>query len=156
PSPGTSRPPAARRTRCSSRRPRPYEDGERGRDRGTPRPRPRRVRPYTRTPRSPGGPGTPHVTVAPCPPAAPETGANAMADLQDEPHSVGVGAEDVPVTAPLMAGGSLDRAAALLAVHPVADGCNTLVWTLRQSPYHDIDTPDTGVDTDIPRLRAGG
>lgn len=38
----------------------------------------------------------------------------------------------------------------------MADGCNTLVWTLRQSPYHDIDTPDTGVDTDIPRLRAGG
>ncbi|MEU3407714.1 membrane dipeptidase [Streptomyces sp. NPDC006670] len=79
-----------------------------------------------------------------------------MADLQDEPHSVGVGAEDVPVTAPLVAGGSLDRAAALLAVHPVADGCNTLVWTLRQSPYHDIDTPDLEVDTDIPRLRAGG
>lgn len=79
-----------------------------------------------------------------------------MADLQDEPHSVGVGAEDVPATAPAFAGGTLDRAAALLAVHPVADGCNTLVWTLRQSPYHDIDTPDTGVDTDIPRLRAGG
>nr|WSX51571.1 dipeptidase [Streptomyces sp. NBC_00974] len=83
-----------------------------------------------------------------------------MADLQDEPHTspatpVGpspLGAEDTPA-APA---GALDRASALLAVHPVADGCNTLVWTLRQSPYHDIDTPDTGVDTDIPRLRAGG
>ncbi|MCX5198863.1 dipeptidase [Streptomyces sp. NBC_00249] len=83
-----------------------------------------------------------------------ETGANAMADLQDDPHSAGVGAEDVP--APTAAAGALERAAALLAVHPVADGCNTLVWTLRQSPYHDIDTPDSGVDTDIPRLRSGG
>ncbi|MFD9410939.1 membrane dipeptidase [Streptomyces sp. NPDC059989] len=77
-----------------------------------------------------------------------------MADLQDEPHSVGIGAEDLP--APTEVAGALDRAAVLLSVHPVADGCNTLVWTLRQSPYHDIDTPDTGVDTDIPRLRAGG
>ncbi|MBT2447534.1 membrane dipeptidase [Streptomyces sp. ISL-43] len=84
-----------------------------------------------------------------------------MADLQDEPQTspatpVGpgsLGAEDNPAT---LMPGALDRAAALLSVHPVADGCNTLVWTLRQSPYHDIDTPDTGVDTDIPRLRAGG
>ncbi|CAM5463031.1 dipeptidase [Streptomyces avidinii] len=83
-----------------------------------------------------------------------------MADLQDEPHTsppipVGpspLGAEDTHA----VPAGALDRAAALLSVHPVADGCNTLVWTLRHSPYHDIDTPDTGVDTDIPRLRAGG
>ncbi|WP_434095541.1 membrane dipeptidase [Streptomyces goshikiensis] len=84
-----------------------------------------------------------------------------MADLQDDPHTAttavgpgSLGVEDV--LAPATARGSLERAASLLAVHPVADGCNTLVWTLRQSPYHDIDTPDTGVDTDIPRLRAGG
>lgn len=77
-----------------------------------------------------------------------------MADLQDEPQSVGIGAEDLP--APAVVTGALERAAALLSVHPVADGCNTLVWTLRQTPYHDIDTPDAGVDTDIPRLRAGG
>ncbi|MFZ3470762.1 membrane dipeptidase [Streptomyces sp. 4.24] len=84
-----------------------------------------------------------------------------MADLQDEPQTspatpVGpgsLGAEDTPAA---LLPGALDRAAALLSVHPVADGCNTLVWTLRQSPYHDIDTPDSGVDTDIPRLRAGG
>lgn len=84
-----------------------------------------------------------------------------MADLQDEPHTspatpVGpgsLGAEDPPAA---LLPGALDRAAALLSVHPVADGRNTLVWTLSQSPYHDIDTPDTGVDTDIPRLRAGG
>ncbi|MGR4883458.1 membrane dipeptidase [Streptomyces sp. LARHCF249] len=77
-----------------------------------------------------------------------------MADLQDEPQSVGIGAEDLP--APAAVTGALERAAALLSVHPVVDGCNTLVWTLRQTPYHDIDTPDFGVDTDIPRLRAGG
>ncbi|MEU9252507.1 membrane dipeptidase [Streptomyces sp. NPDC048270] len=77
-----------------------------------------------------------------------------MADLQDEPHSVGIGAEDLP--APTAVTSALERAAALLSAHPVADGCNTLVWTLRQTPYHDIDTPDAGVDTDIPRLRAGG
>lgn len=84
-----------------------------------------------------------------------------MADLQDEPHTnpvtpVGpgsLGAED-PTGALLP--GALDRAAALLSVHPVVDGCNTLVWTLRTSPYHDIETSDAGVDTDIPRLRAGG
>ncbi|MER6782892.1 MULTISPECIES: membrane dipeptidase [unclassified Streptomyces] len=95
---------------------------------------------------------------------------NAMADLQDEPHSAyaahtaytadtvptgpgAAGAEDAPAP---VTGTALDRAVALLSVHPVADGHNTLVWTLRQSPYHDIDTPDSGVDTDIPRLRAGG
>lgn len=77
-----------------------------------------------------------------------------MADLQDEPHPVGIGAEDHP--APPAVTSALDRAAALLSAHPVVDGCNTLVWTLRQTPYHDIDTPDAGVDTDIPRLRAGG
>ncbi|MDA5281887.1 membrane dipeptidase [Streptomyces sp. Isolate_45] len=81
-----------------------------------------------------------------------------MADLQEEPHTVGIGTQEPPAPAPAPArpAGALDRAAALLAVHPVADGCNTLVWTLRQSPYHDIETPDTGVDTDIPRLRSGG
>ncbi|MFK0017215.1 membrane dipeptidase [Streptomyces sp. NPDC091027] len=80
-----------------------------------------------------------------------------MADLQDEPHSAGIGAEDLPApAAPAAAVSTLDRAAALLAVHPVLDGCNTLVWTLRQNPYLDIETSDAGVDTDIPRLRAGG
>ncbi|MER7467556.1 membrane dipeptidase [Streptomyces sp. NPDC097981] len=102
-----------------------------------------------------------------------------MADLQDEPNAVfpahtahsapaahtayttdtvpvdpgSAGAEDLPAA---VVGSALERAVALLSVHPVADGHNTLVWTLRQSPYHDIDTSDTGVDTDIPRLRAGG
>ncbi|MFE0604838.1 membrane dipeptidase [Streptomyces sp. NPDC058892] len=80
-----------------------------------------------------------------------------MADLQDEPHSAGIGAQDLPAPAgPETRASALERAAALLSAHPVADGCNTLVWTLRQSPYHDIETSEAGVDTDIPRLRAGG
>ncbi|MCB5179096.1 membrane dipeptidase [Streptomyces antimicrobicus] len=69
-----------------------------------------------------------------------------MADLQDESEAGPcVGAPESP--APVVAD-ALERAAALLAEHPVADGCNTLVWTLRQTPYHDTDT-------DIPRLRSG-
>ncbi|MHC6627987.1 membrane dipeptidase [Streptomyces globosus] len=93
-----------------------------------------------------------------------------MADLQDEqtPAHLAYAAETPPPgpasvgaapPAPAKASASasaLDRAAALLSLHPVADGHNTLVRTLRQSPYHDIGTPDSGVDTDIPRLRAGG
>lgn len=87
-----------------------------------------------------------------------------MADLQDEQNAAytadtapagpgSVGAEDLPA---VVAGSALERAFGLLSEHPVADGHNTLVRTLRESPYHDIETPDTGVDTDIPRLRAGG
>ncbi|MFJ3925428.1 membrane dipeptidase [Streptomyces sp. NPDC090022] len=70
-----------------------------------------------------------------------------MADLQDESEDglPAVGVPDVP--GPVVTG-ALERAAALLAEHPVADGCNTLAWTLRQMPYHDTDT-------DLPRLRAG-
>ncbi|WP_327168203.1 membrane dipeptidase [Streptomyces subrutilus] len=77
-----------------------------------------------------------------------------MADLQDDPPYAGIGAEDPP--APAVESGALERAVELLSVHPVADGSNALVWTLRQRPYHDIETPEAGVDTDIPRLRAGG
>ncbi|MBW5483146.1 membrane dipeptidase [Streptomyces bambusae] len=71
-----------------------------------------------------------------------------MADLQEEPEAgPSVGAPET-VPGPVLAG-ALERAAALLAEHPVADGCNTLVWTLRQKPYHDTDT-------DIPRLLRSG
>ncbi len=56
----------------------------------------------------------------------------------------------------------LDRARALLAEHPVADGHNDLPWALREQVAYDIDRRDIAVDqsarlhTDIPRLRAGG
>ncbi|MFH8567416.1 dipeptidase [Streptomyces sp. NPDC017993] len=60
--------------------------------------------------------------------------------------------------------GPLGRARALLAAHPVVDGCNGLPWALRQhtgrnrKPGHRLalDRGETRVRTDIPRLRAGG
>ncbi|MER7763642.1 membrane dipeptidase [Streptomyces sp. NPDC097619] len=88
-----------------------------------------------------------------------------MADLQDEqsplgPDSGALGAEDparrLEAAAPAAEPGALERAAALLAVHPVADGHNGLARILRNRPYHDISTPEPTVDTDVPRLRAGG
>jgi membrane dipeptidase len=56
-----------------------------------------------------------------------------------------------------------DRIRALLANAPVVDGHNDLPWELRQRVRYDLDVIDiaqnqseTGLHTDIPRLRAGG
>ncbi|MET8981939.1 dipeptidase [Streptomyces sp. NPDC004539] len=49
----------------------------------------------------------------------------------------------------------LARARQLLADHPVADGHGTLPWALRGLPWYDLELGETGVDTDIPRLREG-
>ncbi|WP_299542143.1 dipeptidase [uncultured Streptomyces sp.] len=57
---------------------------------------------------------------------------------------------------------ALQRARALLAVHPVVDGHNDLPWALREQVGYDLDARDISQDqrahlhTDIPRLRAGG
>ena len=55
----------------------------------------------------------------------------------------------------------LERARALLALHPVLDGHNDLPWELRTEVGYDLDRRDVAVaqpeqHTDIPRLRAGG
>lgn len=56
----------------------------------------------------------------------------------------------------------LERAAELLAEHPVVDGHNDLPWALREQVGYDLDARDIATDqsahlhTDIPRLRAGG
>jgi hypothetical protein len=60
-----------------------------------------------------------------------------------------------------MTDGSIDRARALLAAHPVIDGHNDLAWELRKRVRYDFDRLDIArrqpdVHTDIPRLRAGG
>jgi membrane dipeptidase len=71
-----------------------------------------------------------------------------------------------PVTAPAGhegPGGELvERARALLARNPVADGHNDLPWALREQVRYDLDRLDIAADqsarlhTDLPRLRAGG
>ena len=53
------------------------------------------------------------------------------------------------------------RARALLARHPVVDGHNDLAWELRKRVGYDFDRldiarPQPDLQTDIPRLRAGG
>jgi membrane dipeptidase len=56
----------------------------------------------------------------------------------------------------------LERARALLARWPVADGHNDLPWALRQQVRYDLDRRDIATDqrahlhTDLARLRAGG
>lgn len=57
--------------------------------------------------------------------------------------------------------GSLARARALLAEHPVADGHNDLPWALRKAVSYDLGRVDLeagepGFHTDLPRLREGG
>ncbi|MFE9022439.1 dipeptidase [Streptomyces sp. NPDC007808] len=49
----------------------------------------------------------------------------------------------------------LDRAHALLAAHPVADGYSGLPWALRHLTFFDLELGESAVDTDIPRMREG-
>ncbi|AZS86843.1 membrane dipeptidase [Streptomyces griseoviridis] len=89
-----------------------------------------------------------------------------MADLQDELHpTTEVGAPDElpePFPAPAPAPPArdrdapcLDRARALLAGHPVADGYCGLLSALRGLPWYDLETGESALDTDVPRLREG-
>ncbi|MFF1381414.1 dipeptidase [Streptomyces sp. NPDC058308] len=48
-----------------------------------------------------------------------------------------------------------ERARALLAAHPVADGYSGLPWALRELPWYDFETGDNGLECDVPRLRRG-
>ncbi|MGW7299273.1 dipeptidase [Streptomyces sp. NPDC054829] len=59
-----------------------------------------------------------------------------------------------PVPAPVESG-PLERAHALLAAHPVADGYSGLPWALRHLPWYDLELGESAVDTDVPRLRRG-
>lgn len=56
-----------------------------------------------------------------------------------------------------------ERVRAVLAAHPVIDGHNDLAWELRERVGYRLDElnllhdhGDTGLHTDLPRLRAGG
>ncbi|WP_369169845.1 dipeptidase [Streptomyces sp. R28] len=92
-----------------------------------------------------------------------------MADLKDElDTSPEVGEiDDLPAALPgepyePVAGpgqdtdaGLLERAHALLAAHPVADGYSGLPWALRRLPRVDLELGESAVDTDVPRMREG-
>ncbi|MFH0180057.1 dipeptidase [Streptomyces cacaoi] len=103
-----------------------------------------------------------------------------MADLHDEPHTLPeVGELDdeaqtapfgpyAPLTAEEAAEAAqaaqaaqepestpLERARALLAAHPVADGYSGLPSALRHLPCYDLQLGESAVDTDVPRLRRG-
>ncbi|MFG2501312.1 dipeptidase [Streptomyces sp. NPDC048441] len=99
-----------------------------------------------------------------------------MADLQDELNATAEAGEldttdaatpepppisepaatHSPDHAPDHVADPLLRAHALLAAHPVADGYSGLPWALRALPWYDLELGDSGVDADVPRLRAGG
>ncbi|WP_433547356.1 dipeptidase [Streptomyces sp. CA-294286] len=86
-----------------------------------------------------------------------------MALIQDDPHAASA-AGPLDTTAPTADGPAepeprpdqIARARALLAAHPVADGYNGLARALRSVPWSDVELGESSLDTDIPRLRAGG
>ena len=103
-----------------------------------------------------------------------------MADLQDELHATAeVGELDQPAPPPVALpepdehpdvglgsaldlsplsdpdAGPLDRAHAILAAHPVADGYSGLPWALRHLLWYDLELGESSIDTDVPRMRRG-
>lgn len=74
--------------------------------------------------------------------------------LPDDPFRLPQAGEDVPA-GDVPAGDLLERARALLAGHPVADGYSGLPWALRHLPGYDLQLGEAAVDTDLPRMRAG-
>ncbi|MDN0200923.1 dipeptidase [Streptomyces sp. S.PNR 29] len=67
-----------------------------------------------------------------------------MADLEDDLYPTPE-ADDEPS----------QRAHAVLATHPVADGYNGLSWALRNMSRYDLELGESAVATDVPRLRRG-
>ncbi|MEV5874542.1 dipeptidase [Streptomyces sp. NPDC052101] len=82
-----------------------------------------------------------------------------MADLQhDMPRTTEVGADDGLLenrTAQEPLAVHVERAHAVLAAHPVADGYSGLPWALRHLPRYDLQLGEAAIDTDIPRMREG-
>ncbi|MFF8832665.1 dipeptidase [Streptomyces sp. NPDC015131] len=88
-----------------------------------------------------------------------------MADLQDHlyvaPTPIGIPADttDAPdglAEAPTPAETDIERARVLLAAQLVVDGHNTLAQELDRTHWHDLQHGSAFLDTDIPRIRAGG
>ncbi|WP_225638373.1 dipeptidase [Streptomyces solaniscabiei] len=93
-----------------------------------------------------------------------------MADLQDDLHTGTEAGEldDLPVPLPDDAfppepyapvsdpdDEPLTRAHAVLAAHPVADGYCGLPRALKHLSWYDLELGESGVHTDVPRLREG-
>ncbi|MFE0177481.1 dipeptidase [Streptomyces sp. NPDC059002] len=89
-----------------------------------------------------------------------------MADLQEELNTTAEAGEldqspapPEPPPAhdpePASAAAPTARARTLLAAHPVADGYSGLPWALRELPWYDFETGDSGLESDLPRLREG-
>ncbi|MFG3202527.1 dipeptidase [Streptomyces sp. NPDC048192] len=85
-----------------------------------------------------------------------------MADLQDDiPATTEVAEDEALPDDPFPADrdeegrACLERAHALLAAHPVADGYSGLPRALRHLPRYDLELGEAAVDTDVPRLREG-
>ncbi|AZM61856.1 MULTISPECIES: dipeptidase [unclassified Streptomyces] len=92
-----------------------------------------------------------------------------MADLQDDLRpATEVGRADEPYPEEAVIVGPeayepvsdpddtpLTRARAVLAAHPVADGCSGLPWVLRRLPWYDLELGESAVEADVPRLRGG-
>ncbi|MBO1336636.1 dipeptidase [Streptomyces sp. VRA16 Mangrove soil] len=82
-----------------------------------------------------------------------------MADLQDEvtaPAEAGELDQPVPITEIPPRSAPLPTPHTLLTHHPVADGYCGLPDTLRALSWHDLARGESAVETDLPRLRAGG
>ncbi|MGA4865971.1 dipeptidase [Streptomyces lavendulocolor] len=85
-----------------------------------------------------------------------------MADLQDHPCAASSAIGDFDDTpdglaeAPTPAEVDIERARVLLAAQLVVDGHNTLAQELDRTHWHDLQHGSTFLDTDIPRIRAGG
>ncbi|MZD06488.1 membrane dipeptidase [Streptomyces sp. SID5785] len=82
-----------------------------------------------------------------------------MAELQDQLSAPAEAGElDQPAAPPPEAppAPDPDRAHELLARHPIADGYSGLLEALRALPWYDLELGESAVETDLPRLRAGG
>ncbi|AZM53627.1 peptidase M19 [Streptomyces sp. WAC 01529] len=95
-------------------------------------------------------PARPDPHAEPLPEGEPGLGPDAESDAEPDVES------DVePDADSLHADDPLARARAVLTAHPVADGYSGLPGALRDLPWYDFETGDSGLESDLPRLRAG-
>ncbi|MEU4799582.1 dipeptidase [Streptomyces sp. NPDC023327] len=77
------------------------------------------------------------------------------AGAPSDADSVGPGPVRADDAGPAWAKDPYARARAVLGEHPVADGYCGLPGALRDLPWYDFETGDSGLESDLPRLRAG-